>query len=187
MVYNIVPVEETSGNYLIDTDGDVWSRFGHGVAGVLKVYHKLKPAIRTSKGHKSGYKVVSLKFDDGTRRNVYVHRLMAQTFLPNPENKREVNHIDGNKLNNNIDNLEWCTSSENRLHAYREGLNDGSVTSRKHIIHYIKESPYYRKKGDKFVTSRNLVIPHQKTFSNEADCVAYVNYWKLKKLNELGV
>ena len=50
------------------------------------------------------------------------HRLIAEKFIPNPDNKPEVNHIDGNKSNNSIENLEWVTSSENQLHSYRTGL-----------------------------------------------------------------
>lgn len=53
----------------------------------------------------------------------YIHRLVATTFIPNPNNKPEVNHIDGNKENNNVTNLEWVTKSENGFHAYRIGLN----------------------------------------------------------------
>ena len=50
----------------------------------------------------------------------YIHRLVAQAFIPNE--KEEVNHKDGNKHNNNLDNLEWVTRSENTLHAYKTGL-----------------------------------------------------------------
>ena len=52
----------------------------------------------------------------------YIHRLVAECFVPNPNGYREVNHKDGNKRNNAAENLEWCTRSENVLHAYRTGL-----------------------------------------------------------------
>lgn len=53
-----------------------------------------------------------------------VHRELAIAFIPNPENKPCANHIDGNKLNNSLDNLEWCTHSENSIHAVKLGLCD---------------------------------------------------------------
>lgn len=53
----------------------------------------------------------------GNRRTAFVHRLIAQTFIPNPDNKSEVNHIDGNKLNNDISNLEWVSHRENIIHS----------------------------------------------------------------------
>ena len=55
----------------------------------------------------------------GTQKTFLIHRLVAFAFIPNPDNKPEVNHIDGNHFNNTVDNLEWVTERENRLHAYR--------------------------------------------------------------------
>ena len=68
------------------------------------------------------YKMISLSFS-GKSKKFLVHRLVAQAFIQNPENKDEVNHIDGNKLNNVVENLEWVTKSENAKHAYKLGLS----------------------------------------------------------------
>jgi len=70
---------------------------------------------------KHGYVQMDLsKF--GRKKSFKVHRLLAIAFIPNPENKRCVNHIDGNKTNNHIDNLEWVTDSENVIHGFKIGL-----------------------------------------------------------------
>lgn len=68
------------------------------------------------------YGYVSLTAD-GISNNFYVHRLVALMFIDNPENKPQINHIDGNKFNNVLSNLEWCTARENLKHAVDTGLN----------------------------------------------------------------
>lgn len=62
----------------------------------------------------------------------HMHRLVALAFIPNPLNKKTVNHIDGNKINNNVSNLEWATYKENNNHAYRLGLNKPQLQNLKY-------------------------------------------------------
>jgi hypothetical protein len=66
-----------------------------------------------------GYLRLNIKNDSGQKKFL-VHRLIASTFIPNPENKPQVNHIDSNKSNNSVDNLEWITNKENREHSLRQ-------------------------------------------------------------------
>lgn len=70
----------------------------------------------------SGYRSVKLTFENSKQQRFYVHRLVAEHFIfnPDPKNKTIVNHIDGNKLNNNVENLEWVSPRENNLHYYQE-------------------------------------------------------------------
>ena len=75
---------------------------------------------------KNGYKYVTL-YHKNLGKKLYIHRLMAELYIPNPENKRTVNHIDGNKQNNCLTNLEWATDGENIKHAYDNGLNKGRI------------------------------------------------------------
>lgn len=85
--------------------------------------------FKTSRGYR--YKSVTATVD-GKQKHYYVHRLMAEAFIPNTENKPQVNHIDGNPLNNHITNLEWVTASENVQHAVDNGFTETlSNTSRK--------------------------------------------------------
>ena len=76
--------------------------------------------VKTSVDSK-GYLTVNL-YKDGKRKTKRVHILVAETFIPNPDNLPVVNHIDGNKQNPHVSNLEWTSYSENTLHAHRTGL-----------------------------------------------------------------
>ena len=78
-------------------------------------------AAQSRTGRNRQYRVVSLQ-QDGKQKHYYVHRLVAEAFLPNPDNLPQVNHIDGNPSNNHVENLEWVTAKENVRHAIDNGL-----------------------------------------------------------------
>lgn len=106
-------LDEFKGFYKISRDGSVISVPRNGTVNVEK---KIKPIIGTN-----GYLKVSFRCF-GKRYTRNIHRLIALTFIENPNKYPCVNHIDGNKLNNDISNLEWATYSRNIQHAYDNGL-----------------------------------------------------------------
>lgn len=75
--------------------------------------------VMQHKQHKNGYSFITLS-KDGKTKDYSIHRLVAATFIPNPEKKSTVNHIDGDRRNNCVDNLEWATYSENISHSYKK-------------------------------------------------------------------
>jgi hypothetical protein len=105
-------------NYSVTEDGRVINN---------KTNRELKPILG-----RNGYYQVSL-CNSGKIKNVSIHRLVASAFLNNDENKREVNHINGIKTDNRVQNLEWNTSSENRQHAFDTGLKKYTERQRTRI------------------------------------------------------
>ena len=96
-----------------------------------KYYDRIK--ILKKRNNNLGYEVINLsKF--GIKKYYTIHRLVAKAFIPNPNNYKEINHIDGNKRNNYVDNLEWCTRSQNMLHAYNKGLKKGISKYNKKVL-----------------------------------------------------
>lgn len=101
-------LNQFDNKYSVSDEGCVFSLKGERKALVGKI-------------HKSGYREVLINHN-GKRKYILVHRLVLQTFKENTGNKRTVNHIDGNKLNNRLENLEWATDSENQIHAIKNKL-----------------------------------------------------------------
>ena len=106
-------------NYRITKDGKVLSCYVPKTNIPSDTWTELNQVYDKS----CGYMIVTL-CHEGVRKNKRVHRLLCEAFLPNPENKTQVNHIDGNKLNNCLLNLEWVTPKENSRHAVDTGLCD---------------------------------------------------------------
>lgn len=92
-----------------------------------KFGRKFSGRYRKTQIDKDGYLFITL-WHNGKCKNCRAHRLVAEAFIPNIDNKPIVNHIDGNKKNNNVLNFEWCTNSENDLHAFKMGLRMANKT-----------------------------------------------------------
>lgn len=142
------------------------------------VIHNGKKVMKTYLNN-SGYACIDLVGELG-KTKFLVHRLVAEVYVPNVDNRPIVNHKDGNKLNNAAENLEWCTNSENILHARKLGLNPYNLPTLGNKLG--KSSKYFNVIYDK---SRNKwigVVRHnnksymQKRFNTEIEAAKHVNF-----------
>lgn len=114
----------------ISMDGEIWGAIPNYNNYYASNFGRIRCGLRSIEQHiVKGYAHISMKNDEGEYKNVRVSRAVASAFLSKEKydksiwNELVVNHIDGNKLNNHVENLEWCTTKENVLHAYRTKLN----------------------------------------------------------------
>lgn len=125
-------VEGWEGRYEVSDCGEVRSWY-YGKR------HLETPRIMKLKINKYGYLEVSLKHGT-TIQSKTIHRLVAKAFIPNPNSLPQINHVDGNKLNNRFDNLQWCTSQTNMRHAFENGLISKQRLSEGQKKRYANES-----------------------------------------------
>lgn len=107
----MISTKYPNSSYMIYSDG--------------RVQNIVTGKFKKTKVDKKGYESIDV-YVGGKMIYTTVHILVARTFIANPDNKKQVNHIDGNKLNNRVDNLEWTTPAENVAHAVKTGLIRGS-------------------------------------------------------------
>jgi len=127
-------VKGYEGLYQISTNGNVKSK-NRFLPSANSRSRLLMGRLLKFKSHKDGYRFVALS-SNGKTKNHYIHRLVAAAFIPNPDNKPQVNHINGRKADNRVKNLEWVTQEENAIHAYKSGLyfNIGSLKAKSQAV-----------------------------------------------------
>ncbi|MBC8527256.1 MAG: HNH endonuclease [Candidatus Cloacimonetes bacterium] len=128
----MIDITGYEGKYAVTKDGRVWS-YPKPCSSINGIF--LKPTLTVCKNNRNKphnhHSVMLYKNNEAKR--FQIHRLVAQAFILNPENKPDINHIDGNPLNNNVNNLEWVTKSENIRHAISSGLIDNFTEKCKRI------------------------------------------------------
>ena len=137
-------VESVEKGYFASPNGNIYNQHGDLMVGAID---------------HCGYRHTILN-----RKNHSVHRIIAKTFIPNPDNLPCVNHKDGNKLNNSVDNLEWCTHSENVKHAYDNGL-ERKRCGEEHHAHKLTEEDVRYIKSHYIKRDKNFgAVPLSKMF-----------------------
>jgi len=136
-----------------------------------------KTCILKKRIQNSGYQIVDLK-DMGIRETKTIHRLVALAFIHNPDDKSDVDHINGDKLDNHVINLRWTTHSENKLNPNTQ--RPVGKSGHRNICQHIRSGLY-----NVFI-KRNSVIVYQKSFKNLPDAInARDDFFRLKKIINL--
>lgn len=135
----------------------------HGASDSIRI---IRERIRVQRTSRNGYKMTILS-KDNKQKNCTIHRLVALAFIPNPNNLPEVNHIDGDKSNNNSSNLEWTDRSGNNSHALRTGLRISCFAGKRGKLHPdSKEVFQYDLEGNYITSFESTCEAHRQTGVN---------------------
>lgn len=145
-------IEGFSGRYLATESGNIICSWNKKTMSPRK--------------EKNGYLSIALRNGE-TRKQYSVHRLIAKAFIPNPKNKPDVNHKNGIKTDNRIENLEWMTRSENNKHSFDTGLKKGTNKGVYNIIYYNSKSKLYIKDCSiiEYLSIKDFARNHEVTHS----------------------
>jgi hypothetical protein len=157
------------GSYIVSDTGIVLSKSRDIFNKDKSLHSRKKQATLTQFINKFGYPTVYL-YKDGVKKRFFVHRLVAEAFIENIENKRCVNHKDGIKTNNDVSNLEWVTHSENTIHAYKTGLAIAPNLGRFGADHNNSKKTYqFTRQGEFVAVFDSTVDAHNSTGINEGN------------------
>jgi len=146
---------------------EIWKEIeghpGYWVSNTGKVKSLKYRKERFLKPHTSKFGYLAFVIStQGKRYRLTVHKLLAKTFIPNPNNLDTVNHIDGNKANNNLGNLEWATHSENHRHAVANNLFGGAKLTTEQVLEISKKIS----KGENYNTLAQKYNVSKRTISH---------------------
>jgi hypothetical protein len=176
-IWKLIP--SSNGVYEVSSLGNV-RRVEGKVKNTTKSFRKVGGKLLSQKTKKNGYKEVSLYYLPQVSKMKYVHRLVAETFIGIIPELYEVNHKDGNKNNNTVDNLEIITPSENRIHSHnvlgnkiktRQGIEHGMAKTTEAQVLEI------RKIHSDGITPTNIALKFNKPFSSICKII-YRKTWK---------
>lgn len=154
------------------------------ISNLGRVRNPKTTTIRKQNLLKSGYCFVSFSMGSRNKKKTFrVHKGLAETFIANPENKPYINHKDGNKINNSLNNLEWVTAKENTTHAYSTGLIVPKEGQGHYKAKFSEEQIRFIRKNHIKSSSKHGALALSKMFNVSASTMqSIVNYETYKNI-----